>query len=266
MIIYLDIVFIKELFINFIIIFCTKTALSRKVKISKCIIGSILLSLYTVISFFCTPISNMIGRIFCALGITYYLFRDKSIIEIIKSCIVFYIVTFLIAGVYLYTYSNELKNVFYIISIVLIIGILINDYKKKYKISNYMTDIELNILNEKMNLRALIDTGNSLKSSEKEDVIVLSRTSINKLKNDKIKNLLMKNYNDEINIPQKLIRVINFKTIDNKNSVKYGLKIKNIKCFNNSINENKTGVVICAEGDFDGYDAIISPDFISIDA
>lgn len=267
MIIYIDMIFIKELFINFIIIFCTSKVINKKIKLSKCIISSSISSIYTIVSLFCTPISNIIGRIIFAISLNYYTFKDKTIIELIKTTICFYLISFLLAGIYLYTKSNMFQNVIYLVVTIILISELIKGYKEKYRISNYIADIELIISNEKIKLKALVDTGNTLKSSESEDVIVLSPKSIRQIKDENIKELLIKNRLTE-KIQNELgkkdaIRTIIFTTINKRCGVKYGLKLKEIKCNASDKIILKEGVVICADSDFYEYDAIVTPDFIN---
>ena len=97
--------------------------------------------------------------------------KAESINDLIKKSIMFYFVTFFVAGIV--AYKADMKSqLMYLISGVVILLKLIKAYKEKHMLKNYFCFVQ--IPNLDINLKALIDTGHFLKGNLNEEVIVVS--------------------------------------------------------------------------------------------
>ena len=260
MIVYVDILFIKEFLINFAIIHLTKKISEQRVSGIKIIFVSSLASLYTIICLV-YPIKYIrTGRIICIIIIILTTFKCGNIMEFIKINIIFYIISFIIAGIYMYTYDDNIKSIVYILGVLTFSSWVVNEYKKKYKISNYLLKLEMTINYKKYKLRALLDTGNELVSNLNEDVIIISPKIIKNMEDEYIKRLLIDSCPTK-NVEQK-IRIIKFKSLGNECDVKFGILVKDIKIKSEEGENIKSAVIIAADNNFDSYDAIVGLNFI----
>lgn len=183
MTVYLDIVFLENVCMNYIIIYATVLLLKLNNKPYRIFFGSIIGAIYAVLSVL--EIQNIYNNIFLkiivSVVIMYISAETRGFKGLIKSVLVFYLVSFTFGGIalaLLYFIKPEdilMRNGIYIgtypIKIVLlggIIGIILfsichsiikNKYGKKKKIC----DIEIGIEGNIKTVKALIDSGNFLK-------------------------------------------------------------------------------------------------------
>ena len=112
MTIYLDIIFLENLFMNFIIIYACEIILKTPIKIIRTLLSSILGSIYAIISYTSTLkiYSNVILKILLSFTMVYIAFKPRSIKEFFKNTSVFYLTSFTFGGVafaFLYFLSPE---------------------------------------------------------------------------------------------------------------------------------------------------------------
>lgn len=226
MTIYLDVLFIKEFLINFVIIYIKNKILNKSNKINKTLLGCLIGSSYTIICLFLNPRYIYIGRVFCVLLIVFVTSDTKTIPEFFKSLLTFYIVTFFVSGLCFYTYGEKTKTYIYIIISILLISELIKSYKENFKILNYLCNIEINVEQKNIKMKALIDTGHNLTSAFGEEVIVISPQIIKYIKGTKIEKILLKNEMYEENEYAKNIRIISYNALGQTNGLKIRSKNK----------------------------------------
>lgn len=244
MIIYIDILFLKETIINFIIIYLTSKISSQKTTLKKMFISSVIASMFTILTFiFSVDVTNIL-KIICATMIVNIAFKINNIYTYMSTVVMLYIVTFLVGGVSLYAKMNGLNMFSFILSISFIFLILVKEYKKKYQMQSYMAEME--IFDEYQTLKALIDTGHSLTTCYDEPVIVLSHKW-----NKKIEGIKKISKDD---------RTVCYKTIQQESVIVKGKKIPDIKVIYKEEYRNEA-VIIISDVDFDGYDAIIGLNF-----
>lgn len=183
MTIYLDVIMLENICMNYIILFAT--ALIAKVKISqiRIILASLLGAIYAILSF--APIlqiyTNLLFKILISIIMIYIAFFPKNIKFLLKQLLLFYLVSFAFGGCafcLLYFIKPQdilIRNGYltgtYPIKIALLGGIvgfvIVNIAFKlvKGKISkkDMFCDIEIFFKGKSIKIRAMIDTGNLLK-------------------------------------------------------------------------------------------------------
>lgn len=101
MTIYIDIIFLENLFMNYIILFATGTILKLPIKITRTIISSIIGSVYAIISYMSILkiYSNIILKLILSISMVYIAFNSKNIKQFFKQLIIFYLTSFTFGGV-----------------------------------------------------------------------------------------------------------------------------------------------------------------------
>lgn len=246
MIIYLDLLFLKEILFNTIIIFLTGKIIDQKPKKSKEILGSLVGSIYTIILIALNykKCNSSLAHVICGMIIVSITFKNTSLYEMLKNTLILYIVTYAIGGVYTYTQIQEKNLYIYLIALLLSIPSIIKKYKVKYKLNSYYGKITLLINDEEETLCTFIDTGHELTSMYGEPVVILSQ---------KYKE------NDMLTSD----RTINLKTINEENISIKGMMQKGLILEYEKIKYENDAVVIISNTNFEKYDAIIGLDFFT---
>ena len=114
MTIYLDIIFLENLFMNFIILYACEIITKSEIKIIRTMISSILGSIYAVITY--TSIleiySNVIIKIILSFSMVYIAFNPKNLKSFLKKLVVFYLTSFTFGGVaFAFLYLIKPQNI-----------------------------------------------------------------------------------------------------------------------------------------------------------
>ena len=112
MTIYLDIIFLENLFMNYIILFATGIIIRAPLKIIRTLISSILGSIYAIVSYMSILeiYSSLFLKITLSLSMVYIAFGSKNLKLFLKQLIIFYLTSFTFGGVafaFLYFISPE---------------------------------------------------------------------------------------------------------------------------------------------------------------
>ncbi len=257
MTIYLDIIFLENFILTFIILCATGVILRTKINIFKLLLGSSIGSAYVVITYLIKSnlYSNLLAKIILSIIIIYISFNPKKIKQYIKSLLFFYLTSFIFGGASLMVISLvngnkiSIKNgiiigkytIFTIllggIIAFLFIAITFKFIKGRITKDDLICNIEIKINNKLLKLVAMIDTGNMLKEPiTNTPVIVVEHTSFKEaipieiLNN--IDNILggdLSNVSEEVKneyIPQ--LTVIPFTSLGKQNGMLLGLRLRNI--------------------------------------
>jgi stage II sporulation protein GA (sporulation sigma-E factor processing peptidase) len=247
--VYIDIIFLENLFMNYIIIFATGIIIKAEIKIIRTFLSSFIGSVYAVIVY--TNIlknitSNVILKIILSVVMIYVAFKPFSLKIFIKQLIIFYLTSFTFGGVafaLLYFISPQKilmeKGVLigtYPIKIILCGGILgfiiittaFKNIKGKISKKDMFCNAKININNNSVYLKVIIDTGNFLKEPiTKIPVIVVEKQVFNGIIPDNILNNLYEIINgEEIDIGEysSKIRLIPFTSLGKQNGMLLGIK------------------------------------------
>lgn len=197
MTIYIDVVLIENLIMNYIILLATGMILKIKIKHIRLIIGSLLGAIYTIIGYIgiLEIYSSFILKIILSIMIVYIAYYPQSLKKMWKELLFFYLTSFVFGGVAfsliyivkpqeiimkngLFLGTYPLKTV--ILGAIVAFVIIITSFKIiKNKISkkDLICEITVEIENREITTKALIDTGNMLKEPiTNTPVVVIEHT------------------------------------------------------------------------------------------
>ena len=183
MTIYLDVILMENICMNYIILFATGLIIKVNIKQGRVIISSLLGGLYAILSF--APIlkiySNIIFKILISVVMVYIAFNAKNLKTLLKQVILFYLISFAFGGCafcLLYFIKPQdilIKNGYltgtYPIKIALlggivgfiIVNIAFKIVKSRISKNDMFCDIDIYFKQKNASIRAMIDTGNLLK-------------------------------------------------------------------------------------------------------
>ena len=101
MTIYVDIVLIENLIMNYIILYATSIILRRKAKKCKLIIGSLVGAIYSITAYIITiPIySSLTIKFILSIIIVYISFSAQNVRQLARDILIFYLISFAFGGV-----------------------------------------------------------------------------------------------------------------------------------------------------------------------
>lgn len=112
MTIYIDIIFLENLFMNYIILFATGIIVKAPIKIIRTFISSTIGSIYAIVSYMSILeiYSSLFLKIILSISMVYIAFGSKNVKLFFKQLIIFYLTSFTFGGVafaFLYFISPE---------------------------------------------------------------------------------------------------------------------------------------------------------------
>lgn len=295
MTIYIDIVLIENLIMNYIILLATGIVAKIQIKHIRLIIASLLGAIYTVISYMkvLEIYSNFLLKLLLSIIIIYIAYNPQRMRKMWKMLLIFYMVSFVFGGaafaliyfikpqdiimkngLFLGTYPLKTVILGAIVAFSLIIGTF-KILKSKISKKSIICNIEINLNNKKIKTNALIDTGNMLKEPfSNTPVVVIEKTLLYDCMPKEILNHL-----DEIiggdfkNIPEKIqekyiskLKLIPFSSLGKQNGMLLGIKPQYIKIIKEEEIKTKENVILgiyqqslTKKGE---YQAIIGMEFI----
>lgn len=197
MTIYIDIVLIENLIMNYIILYATGIVLKRKIKKIRLILASLLGAIYSLIAYISTfeIYANMLLKIILSIMIVYIAFNAPNIKQIGKDLLLFYLVSFVFGGAaYAFIYiirpqdilmknglflgTYPLKTI--IIGAIFAYVIVITAFKivkSKFLAKDMFCKVKIKLNEKEIETNAMIDTGNLLKEPiSNTPVIVVEHT------------------------------------------------------------------------------------------
>lgn len=248
MTIYLDIVFLENALMNYIILYATGFVQKRKMKNFKLIISSVLGALYAIISYLkIIPIySTLFMKILLSVIMIYVAFNNENAKQLLKNLLLFYLASFVIGGCALamlymispkrVSFQNGVLVGTYPMKITLIaglVGFFIIQYsfslnKRQMKIKDLLCELEIVVNNKKVKMKGYIDSGNTLKDPiSKKPVIIVEKEVMQEIVD--VNKLLGGDENLKI-------RLIPFKSIGKQNGMLIGIRPEYVKI---KYNENQ---------------------------
>lgn len=257
MTIYLDIVIIENLIMNYIILYATSIIAKKKIKNMRAIIASSVGTIYVIMLYVTKlPIySEIISKMLLSVIMVYIMFKPSNLKLLGNQLVLFYLTSFVFGGVaialiYLikpeevltqngiYLGSYTLKTVFLggILGLFLIM-LTFKIIKTKITKKDMFYNIEITIDEKKVYTKAMIDTGNLLKEPITNiPVIIVERTllyeTIEKEILNNLEEILSGNF-DKVpeNIRNKYLsklKVIPFKSLGKENGMLLGIKVDKV--------------------------------------
>lgn len=272
MTIYIDVVFIENLIMNYIILFATGIIIRIKIKHMRLILASVLGAIYSIVAYMSILeiYSSIILKIILSIIIVYIAFNPQNVKSMWKDIVIFYMTSFVFGGaafalIYiikpqdilmkngLFLGTYPLKTI--ILGAIIAFIIIVTSFKiAKSKISkkDMFCTIKVKLNQREIEMKAMIDTGNLLKEPiSNTPVIVIEHTLLyNCMPKEILNNLENILGGDFENIPEEIknkyiskLKVIPFSSLGKQNGMLIGIKPEYV-IINNEENENKIDNVI----------------------
>lgn len=255
MTIYVDIVLLENLCMNYIILFGTAYIMKIKVKHIRILLASLIGAVYAVLAYAGVfPIyANLITKIILSICMTYIAFNPKKLKGLIKELLLFYLVSFSLGGcafallyivrpqdifmkdgVYIGTYPLKIALLGGITGFV-ITYIAIKIVKTRITKSEIIYKAVIKIEEQEQEINVLLDTGNMLKDPISGDsVIMVEKNRLYKIVPKELLDNMNKFLggefeNKEILEYKKRIRFIPFTSVGKQNGMLLGIKADLVK-------------------------------------
>ena len=198
MTIYVDVVLIENLIMNYIILLATGLILKIKIKHIRLILGSLLGAIYTIVAYtgFLKIYSSFILKIILSVIIVYIAYYPQSVKKLCKELLFFYLTSFVFGGaafaliyivkpqdilmkngLFLGTYPLKTVILAAIVAFVVIITAF-TIIKSKMTKKDLIYKIEVKLNGKEIKTEALVDTGNMLKEPITNTPVVVIERSI----------------------------------------------------------------------------------------
>lgn len=258
MTIYLDVVLIENLLMNYIILFATGYLLKRKRNPIRLVLSALLGGIYSILAYIeiLEIYSNFILKIILSIVMVYVAYHAKNIKQLLKELLFFYLISFVFGGcafallyfvkpqeilmrngVYVGTYPLKIAILGGIVGFTTI-AIAFHFVKAKFTKKDMYCNITIYFGKKNISTIALLDTGNMLKDPiTSMPVIVVEREILKDILPDSILNNLnniiggdvpKEVYEDENLAYITKFRVIPFSSIGKNNGMLLGFKANKV--------------------------------------
>lgn len=253
--IYLDIVFLENFIMNYIIIFSTAIISKSKISNFRISLASMVASLYSIFNYFYQfqKIQNILIKIIISLLIVLFVFNSNKMKIVVKQLLLFYLVSFTFGGItFMLLFLINPSN------IIMKDGILVGTYpvkitifggivgffiisgvslmiKDRLRAKSMLCDLEIFYQGKNKKLKTMIDTGNLLKEPiSQSDVIIVEKNSLIGIVPseilDNIDSISLGKWIDSVNnIHSYKFKLIPFSSLGNDNGLLIGFKPDYIK-------------------------------------
>ena len=198
MTIYIDIVLIENLVMNYIILLATGIIIKTRIKNLRLCAGSLIGAIYTVMTYVITikMYSNFFFKILLSVIMIYVAFNPQNVKNMCKTLVVFYLTSFVFGGAafaliyiikpqdilmkngrFLGTYPLKTIILSTIVAFLIII-VTFKIVKSKITKKDIYKNIKIEIDEKSINLKAMIDTGNMLKDPITGSPVIIVEKSI----------------------------------------------------------------------------------------
>lgn len=273
MTIYIDIVIIENLIMNYIILCATGIVSKNKIRHLRLIMASLLGAIYSVVAYMkiLEIYSNIVLKILLSVIIVYIAYNPQTVKKLWKTLVMFYLVSFVFGGVafsliyiikpqdiimknglFLGTYPLKTIILGAIVAFAIII-IAVKIIRKKFTTKDMICDIEIMLNNKKINTKALLDTGNMLKEPiTNTPVVVVEKILLYECIPKEILNNINQIIGGDLEkIPQQIqsqyiskLKLIPFSSLGKQNGMLLGIKVQQIKIIKESEEITKENIIV----------------------
>ncbi len=258
MTIYIDVVLIENIIMNYIILVATSIILKLKINHIRIIISSLLGAIYSIVAYigFIKIYENIILKFILSIIIVYIAFNPQNMKKMWKDLTIFYLTSFVFGGVafaliyivkpqnilmkngmFLGTYTLKIIILGAIISFIIII-VAFRIVKNKISKKDMFCNVEIKINNKLIKTKAMIDTGNFLREPITNiPVIIIEHTLLYEIIPKEILNNLEKIIGGQFtevphNIKEEYIsklKLIPYSSLGKQNGMLLGIKSEYVK-------------------------------------
>ena len=267
---YIDIIFLENIIMNYIILYTTGLIMQEKISYLRMLISSILGAIYVIMLYITQlPIyTNVIIKIVLSVVMIYIAFYPNILKKLIKNIVIFYLTSFCFGGAAYYLLYNvspkQIKNINgvlvgeYPIKIAILGGILgafviyisFKIVKRKIDKNSIYYKIEIGYNEKNVEVTTLLDTGNLLAEPiTKCPVVIIEEKKLLHILDEESLDILKKGQMDKLDyLEEKLklrCRVIPFNSIGKNNGILLGFKPDYIKLYNDEEKKIINDVIVC---------------------
>ena len=253
---YVDIIFVENIIMNYIILFATGLIIKKDIKHLKLFISSTIGATYAIMSYISglEIYTNQITKFLLSIVMIYIAYNPTNIKKMFKDIVIFYLTSFCFGGAayYLLYYISpqQIKNIggtltgSYPIKIAILGGILgffilniaFNIIKNKVDKTSIFYDIEVFYKEKSVKVKMLLDTGNLLvEPITSFPVVIIEKEKMKEILSQKDLEIIGKglvNNFDGLSEDLKLrCRIIPFSSIGKNNGMIIGMKPDYIKIY-----------------------------------
>ena len=273
MTIYVDVVLIENLIMNYIILLATGLILKTKLKHLRLIIASLLGAIYSIVAYinFLEIYSNFFLKILLSVIIVYIAFNPQTMKKMWKSILIFYLTSFVFGGaafaliyiirpqdilmkngLFLGTYPLKTVILAAIVAFIVIITAF-TIVKTKVTKKDMFCNIEIKLNGKILKTKALIDSGNMLKEPiTNTPVVVIERSLLYECLPKEILNHLDDIIGGDLEkIPEEIrnqyisrLKLIPFSSLGKQNGMLIGIKPEYLKIIKEEQEIKKENVIL----------------------
>lgn len=273
MTIYIDIIIVENLIMNYIILYATGLISKNEISYFKIFLASLIGAVYAIIGYISklSIYSNIFVKIILSVIIVFIAFYPRNLKKLGKQIILFYLTTFTFGGVATYLiYVLKPQNIIikngmyvgtYILKVIFIgaiLGtiILITAFKfAKSKITkkDMLCKVRIKLNGKEILLNTMVDTGNMLKEPlTGNPVVVVEKTSLYDLMPKEILNNTESILGGDFEkIPENIkneyisrLKIIPFSSLGKQNGMLMGIKPEELEVINEQTEEKKDNAII----------------------
>lgn len=278
---YVDIIFFENLIMNYIILYMTKRFSKYKTTYGKLFLGALIGALYIILFFL--PLTHALYSITAKIVMSFLIimiaFLPCTLKDFIRLLSLFYMISFIIGGaafalLYMLNFNTRIIIGALALSIILIYanwGYIL----KKSAQDNLIHMLRIEVLNEHSEIKALLDTGNTLCDPlSNYPVIIAEFDAIENILPDGIKRLRKEGKTIDITELSKVIseekwinriRIIPFMSLGKENGILLGFKPDKviIDNYKREIKDIIVGIYEKKLNKYGDYSALIGPELLN---
>lgn len=273
MTIYIDIIIVENLIMNYIILYATGLISKSKISYLRILLAGAIGAIYAITEYITklSIYSNMLVKVILSIVIIFVAFYPQNVKKMFKQLVLFYLTTFTFGGVATYLiYVLKPQNIVikdgmyvgtYVLKVIFIgaiVGtiILIIAFKfAKNKITkkDMMCKVKIKLNGKEVVLDTMVDTGNMLKEPlTGNPVVVVEKTSLYDLMPKEILNNTESILGGDFEkIPEEIkdeyiskLKIIPFSSLGKQNGMLIGIKPEKLEVINEQSEEEKDNAII----------------------
>jgi len=252
MTVYIDIIFLENLFMNCIILFATAIILKSQIKILRILISSTIGSTYAIIIYISKLqiYSNIFLKVALSAVMVYVAFNPSKFKSFLKGIMIFYLTSFTFGGVtFALLYFVKPQNISFQNGVLIgispikviitggVIGFIIitisfKNIKGKLTKKDMICDVKIIQKDKTKEIKAIIDTGNLLTDPiTKVPVVIVEKDKLTDIfPTEILENTINFIEGKDVEMGEYLskIRIIPFKSLGKENGLLLGIKVDGV--------------------------------------